>query len=98
MGFPKAVLFERLRNPDQLHGTGRDFASRNLHEERRLEFEAAFAGARGLGRGDYAEHGGGSQFPRPMKRAHGLIIAKPADRRKKGVLDNLCKFTRSESA
>ena len=78
MGFPEAVFFERLRNPDQLDGTGRDFASRKLHEERRLEFEAAFAGARGLGQGDGAEHGGGSQFPRPMKRFHGLIIAKRA--------------------
>ena len=65
VGFPEAVFFERLRNPDQLDGTGRAFASRKLHEERRLEFEAAFAGARGLGQGDYAEHGGGSQFPRP---------------------------------
>jgi len=49
-----------------------------LHEERRLEFEAAFAGARGLGQGDYAEHGGGSQFPRPMRSFHGLTIAKHA--------------------
>jgi hypothetical protein len=45
-------------------------------EERRLEFEAAFAWARGLRQGSYAEHGGGSQFPRPIKRVHGLIIAK----------------------
>ena len=76
MGFPEAVFFERLRNPDQLDGTGGAFASRKLHEERRLEFEAAFAGARGLRQGDCAEHGGGSQFPRPMKRVHELIIAK----------------------
>ena len=75
MGFPEAVFFEWLRNPDQLDGAGNTLACRKLHEERRLQFEAAFAGARGLGQGDYAEHGGGSQFPRPMKRIHGLIIA-----------------------
>ena len=78
MGFPETIFFERLRNPDQLDGTGDGFASRNLHEERWLEFDAAFAGARGLSHGDYAEHSGGSQFPRPMKRFHGLIIAKGA--------------------
>jgi hypothetical protein len=49
-----------------------------LHEERRLEFEVAFARPGGLGHGDYAEHGGGSQFPRPMKRVHGLMIATRA--------------------
>ena len=43
VGFPEAVFFERLRNPDQLEGTGGAFASRKLREERRLEFEAAFA-------------------------------------------------------
>jgi hypothetical protein len=78
VGFPETVFFERLRNPDQLAGTGGAFASRKLHEERRLEFETAFAGAGRLGKGDYAEHGGSSQFPRPMKRVHGLIIAKPS--------------------
>jgi hypothetical protein len=61
-----------------LDGTGRDFASRKLHEERRLEFEAAFAGARGLGQGDYTEHGGGRQVARATKSVHGLIIAKRA--------------------
>ena len=60
MGFPEAVFFERLRNPDQLDGTGGALASRKLHEKRRFEFEAAFAGSRDLGQGDYAEHGGGS--------------------------------------
>ncbi len=60
VGLPEAVFFERLRNPDQLDGTGGAFASRKLDEKRRLEFGAAFAGARGLGQGEYAEHGGGS--------------------------------------
>ena len=74
--FPRQYFFERLRNPDQLDGTGDAFASRKLHEKKRLEFEAAFAGARGLSKGDYAKHGGSSQFPRPMKKLHGSIIAK----------------------
>jgi hypothetical protein len=78
VGFPEAVFFERPRNPDQLDRTGRAFSSRKLHEERRLEFDAAFTGARGLGQGDYAEHGGGNQLPQPMKRFHRLIIAKCA--------------------
>ena len=51
---------------------------RKLHKERRLDFEAAFARARSLGQGDYADYSGGSQFPRPMKRFHGLIIPKRA--------------------
>ena len=59
----------------QLDGTGRAFASRKLHEDRRLEFKAAFAGARGLGQGDYAEHGGGSQFP--LGTRHGERAARP---------------------
>jgi hypothetical protein len=52
VGFPKAVFFERLRNPDQLDGTGGAFASRQLHKKGRLEFDATFAGARSLGLGD----------------------------------------------
>jgi hypothetical protein len=76
VGFPEAVFFEWLRDPDQLDGTRDAFASRKLHEERRLEFEAAFAGAGGLGQGDNAQHGGGSRLPRPMKRFHGLIIVE----------------------
>ena len=76
MGFPEAVFFERLGNPDQLHGAGRDFASRKLHEERRLEFEAVFTRAKGLGQGDDTEHARGSQVPQPMKSVHELIIAK----------------------
>jgi len=79
VGFPEAVSFERLRNPDQLDGTGRAFASRKLHKKRRLKFEAAFAGARGLRQRDCAEHDGGGQLPRgPMKSVHKLIIAKHA--------------------
>ena len=72
MGFPEAVFFERLRNPDQLDGAGRAFASGKLHEERCLNFLAALAGARGLCHGDCAEKGGGSQVPRPMKSVHEL--------------------------
>ena len=76
MGFPEAVFFERLRNPDQLHGAGDAFAPRKLDEKGRLEFQAAFGGARGLCQCDGAEHSGGSKFPRPTKSVHGLIIAK----------------------
>ncbi len=68
MGFPEAVFFERLRNPDQLDGTGDAFACGKLHEKRQLEFEAAFDGAGCLSKSDYAEHGASSKFPRPMKR------------------------------
>jgi hypothetical protein len=31
---------------------------------------------RGLAHGPRAEQGGGSQFPQPMKRVHGLIIVE----------------------
>ena len=34
VGFPEAVFFERLRNPDELDRAGDAFASRKLHEER----------------------------------------------------------------
>jgi hypothetical protein len=68
VSFPKAVFFERLRNPDQLDGTGDAFACGKLHEERQLEFEAALAGAGCLSKSDYAKHGASSKFPRPMKR------------------------------
>ena len=78
MRFLEAVFFERLRNPDQLDCTGRDFSSRKLHEERRLEFDAAVAVARGLRHGDCTQHGGGSKAPQAMKSVHELIIAKSA--------------------
>jgi hypothetical protein len=79
VSFPEAVFFERLRNPDQLDGTGSEFARRKLQEERRLEFQAPLAGARALAQGDCAEHGSDSESPVPMERVHGLIIAKPSD-------------------
>ncbi len=37
MGFPKAIFFERFRNPDQLDGTGRDFASRRHKRTARVQ-------------------------------------------------------------
>jgi hypothetical protein len=63
VGFSQAVFFKWLRNPDQLDGAGDGFASRKLHEERRLQFLAAFAGARPLGQGDSAEDGGAGDCP-----------------------------------
>ena len=81
MGFPEAVFFKRRRNPDQLYGTGRDFASRKLHEERRLQFDAAFAGPSGLGQGGYAERSCGGQFPQTTKSVHESIIAKWRNRK-----------------